>query len=526
MRVVMCIFDPTVAPFFFYDDYILVKAKREVRMIVSSVPWGRDRPLHTSEKAGLENWAWWQNRINRASVVMLAEEGILSAEEAQTIARAQRSAEADQAQSAEPPFSDIMPLEKLLIRHCGQLATLIHTGRSRQDIFATINQGRLRRGTLDFLASLNLLRRTLLDIAEAHVCTWMPAYTNGVQAMPVTLGFYLWAFLESFERDADRLQQAWERINRSALGTAVLACSAWPLNRRRLAELLGFDGPIVNGLDSSQVSLFDIPIEAASICSNTAVRISTLMQDLAQQYAEPRPWLLLDQSAAYGSSAMPQKRNPGILNKTRAKAGDVIGAAQTVTIRAHNLPLGMYDNKESASEDNSEVLVQAVHLMHLTVKAFSELRVLPERALEELNSDWTCTMALAERLQQKTELPFRVGHTFASDMVTVARKDGWLPQTFPYEKACEIFADVTARLLGEKMALPLVETELRETLSPEYVVRTRVGDGAPNPESTTVGLQRIRARLEADEAWVARTESALSAASQELDRAFERCCGD
>ena len=76
------------------------------------------------------------------------------------------------------------------------------------------------------------------------------------------------------------------------------------------------------------------------------------------------------------------------------------------------------------------------------------------------------------------------------------------------------------------MALPLVESELRETLSPEYVVRTRVGDGAPNPESTTVGLQRIRARLEADEAWVARTESALSAASQELDRAFERCCGD
>ena len=493
----------------------------EDHMTLSAVPWGRDRPLHTSERAGLENWAWWQNRINRASLVMLAEEGIITKDEARTIAGAQLAAEDDQAASVEPPFSDIMPLEKLLISHCGQLATLIHTGRSRQDIFATINQGRLRRGTLDFFAALNAFRGTLLTIAEAHAETWMPAYTNGVQAMPVTLGFYLWAFLESFERDADRLIEAWTRINRSALGTAVLACSAWPLNRRRLAELLGFDGPIANGLDSSQVSLFDVPIEAAGIASNTAVRISTLIQDLAQQYAEPRPWLLLDQSAAYGSSAMPQKRNPGILNKTRAKAGDVIGAAQTVVIRAHNLPLGMYDNKESASEDNSEVLVQGVHLLKLAAKAFSDLRVLPERALEELNSDWTCTMALAERLQQQTELPFRVGHTFASDMVTAARRDGWLPQTFPYDLAQAIFASVTERLLGERQSLPLSEAELRETLSPEYVVRTRVGDGSPNPESTRAGLARIRARLEADRVWIAAREAALDAASEALDRAFE-----
>ena len=77
--------------------------------------------------------------------------------------------------------------------------------------------------------------------------------------MPITLAFYLSAFLESFERDADRLQSLWQRVNRCALGTGVLACSSWPLNRNRLAELLGFDGPIENGLDSWQVSLFDVP---------------------------------------------------------------------------------------------------------------------------------------------------------------------------------------------------------------------------------------------------------------------------
>ena len=168
------------------------------------------------------------------------------------------------------------------------------------------------------------------------------------------------------------------------------------------------------------------------------------------------------------------------------------------------------------------MLVQGVHLLQLAAKAFSVLRVLPERALEELNSDWTCTMALAERLQQQTELPFRVGHTFASDMVTVARRDGWLPQTFPYELACEIFAAVTVRLLGEQRKLPLSEAEFRETLSPEYVVRTRVGDGSPNPESTRAGLSRIRARIDADIAWIAAKESQLQGACEALDRAFEK----
>lgn len=252
-----------------------------------------------------------------------------------------------------------MLLEKMLIEACGQEATLIHTGRSRQDIFATLNQARLRLSALDFADELNAFRRQLCRIAAAHTETWIPAYTNGVQAMPVSLGFYLWAYLESFERDLDRLKEAWPRINQSTLGSAVLANSAWPPSREELASLLEFDRPIANSLDSSQVSLFDIPLEAAGIAANTATRISTLLADIAQQYAQTRPWLLLESSSTYGSSAMPQKRNPGVINKARAKAGDVVGAMQTCYMRAHNLPLGMYDNKESVSEDNTAVFLTA-----------------------------------------------------------------------------------------------------------------------------------------------------------------------
>ncbi|MBQ8829224.1 MAG: argininosuccinate lyase [Burkholderiaceae bacterium] len=491
-------------------------------MAVSTIPWGRDIPKASSEEALEKHWAYWQNRINRASLVMLKEEGIVSAEQAKTIARAQKRAEEIQAEPDRAEIQDIMPLEKLLIEECGQLATLIHTGRSRQDIFATLYQARLRLSLLDFYDELNVLRSTMLKIAKDHVKTWMPAYTNGVQAMPITLGFYLWAFLESFERDADRLQEAWARVNQTALGTAVLACSAWPLSRSRLAELLGFDSPIENGLDSSQVSLFDIPIEAAGIASNVAVRITTLMQDIAQQYSQVRPWLLLDQTAAYGSSAMPQKRNPGIINKTRGRASDVIGAAHTVTIRAHNLNLGMFDNKDSISDDSNAVYAKAVYMLELANWAFSMLKVNPERALEELNNDWTCTMALAETLQMRFAVPFRVGHTFASQIVTEARANGWLPMTFPYEEAQRVYSDITQKLLGETGSLPLSDAEFRETLTPEYVVKTRVGLGCPSPESTESGLKKIEERLAIDSQWCALKRDQLKQADAVLDKEFEK----
>ncbi len=489
-------------------------------MGISTIPWGHDWPAATSREAEEKNWGYWQNRINRASLVMLTEEGIVGAEDASTIAHAQVAAEAHFASPDVEPISDIMPLEKFLIQECGPKATLIHTGRSRQDIFATLNQARLRLAFLDFAQTLNEFRNELLTIAKDHTETWMPAYTNGVQAMPVTLGFYLWAFLESFERDFDRIQSAWGRVNQSALGSAVLANSSWPVSRERLAQLLGFDSAIKNALDSSQVSLFDVPLEAASIASNVAVRITTLMQDIAQQYSQTRPWLLLDSSAAYGSSAMPQKRNPGIVNKTRAKAGDVIGAMQTAYIRAHNLQLGMYDNKESVSEDNSAVFVQAVHMLHLARWAFAMLKVLPERALEELDNDWTCTMALAETLQHEYAVPFRVGHNFASDIVTLARREGYLPKTFPYAQAQRIYREVTERFGWEARDLPLSEDAFRETLSAEYVVRTRVGLGSPAPESVREGLVEAQAQLQADQVWVTEKRTHLDACDKRLDALF------
>ena len=115
-------------------------------MTLRVTPWGKDNFKATSKEAETKDWAYWQNRMNRASLVMLTEEGIIGPDVASRIASAQIHAEDLQNQPGAPRLTDIMPLEKMLIESCGEEATLIHTGRSRQDMFTTLNEARLRLG--------------------------------------------------------------------------------------------------------------------------------------------------------------------------------------------------------------------------------------------------------------------------------------------------------------------------------------------------------------------------------------------
>lgn len=160
-------------------------------------------------------------------------------------------------------------------------------------------------------------------------------------------------------------------------------------------------------------------------------------------------------------------------------------------------------------------------MLQLTNWAFSMLKVLPERALEELNSDWTCSMALAERLQQVHAVPFRVGHHFASDIVTLARDKGYLPTTFPYAKAVEIYSDVTKQLGWQDGALPLTEAQFYQTLTPEYVVSTLQGAGSPAPQSVEEGLKQIEKRLSEDQFWLSGKRDSLKSKDALLDSLFE-----
>jgi argininosuccinate lyase len=474
----------------------------------------------TSRIDQAEDQFYWLNKINKASVVMLTEEKLISREMSRKIAQGvNHTLEQARAPGGKRP-SDVLQIEKIITDSVGPDASLIHAGRSRQDMYATFRMAKLRNQLLDYSDALDGLRARMLAVAAKNVDTIVPAYTNGVQAMPVSYAHYLLAYEASFQRDAQRIHESYKRLNRSAMGTAVLANSSWPLNRVRLAELLGFDGIIENSMDSSQVSPSDAALEAVGIATSTAIRLGALLGDIHTQYHQTRPWLLLDEGSTYTSSAMPQKRNPGVIMRAREEASDVVGLAQTVTLRAHNVTTGMVDYKAAWADVG--FFAHAVRMIKEFNAVMDALTVNPRRSLEELENDWTTSTELAEVLQKDYQIPFRVGHGFASSVVTYARANGLKPADFPYPKAVELYAQAIARFKLPDAPFPIMEPEFRQVLSPAYMVKTRVGIGGPQPAEVRRMLAGAQATLSTDEGWMQATRQKLKDADLKLDEAFSR----
>ncbi len=467
-----------------------------------------------------EDQFYWMNKINKASIVMLVEERILPAETGRTIARgiAQTIDQAGKPGGKRP--SDVMQIEKIVTDAIGPDGSLIHAGRSRQDMYATFRAAQLRNQVLDYSDALHGLRERLLVMASKHVDTIVPAYTNGVQAQPISYAHYLLAFDASFARDAQRIRELHARLNRSAMGTAVLANSGWPLNRVRMAELLGFDGLVENSYDAGQVSTYDIPIEASGIPASTAIRLGAMAGDIHTQYHQTRPWLLLEEGSTYTSSAMPQKRNPGLVMNARESASTVVGTAQIVTLRAHNVTPGMRDYKQTPVE--LALFPQAIRMIAAMNAVLDSLVINPKRALEELEDDWTTSIDIAEALQKDHGVPFRVGHSFASSLVTHARTNGIRPREFPYAKAVEFYAEAIAKYKLADPKLPLDEKSFRQLLSPAAMVKSRVGIGGPQPAEVARMLAAAQATLRADKAWMQATRRKLKDADEGLDKAFAK----
>jgi len=462
----------------------------------------------------------WLNRINKASIVMLTEEGIVKPEMGSKIAGGVRFAidQADKPDGKKP--SDVLQLEQIMTDKIGPEASLIHSGRSRQDMLATYRLARLRSQVLAYAEALNSTRQRVLDLAAKNVDTLVPAYTNGVQAMPISYAHYLLAFEAAFDRDGQRIRELYSRLNLSPMGTAVLANSVYPLNRERLASLLGFDGVRENSLDSSQISTYDIPIEAANIASSSAIRVGALIGDIHTQYHQIRPWLLLDEGSTYTSSAMPQKRNPGLLMRAREASSDVVGLAQAVTLRAHNVTTGMTDYKFAF--DSLGLFASTGEMFSGMNSVLDALQVNPQRALEELESEWTTSMELADTLERQHKVPFRIGHSFASLIVTEARDNGTTPKTFPYADAQKLYAKAADKYKWTPNTLPLDEAAFRATLSPQNMVKTRKGTGGPQPEEVQRMLGEARKALDADQSWLRERRQKLTSAEGELDKAFEK----
>lgn len=462
---------------------------------------------------------YWLGEFNKASTVMVVEQRIVTKEMGAQIADGVAKVIVDgEKPGAQRPI-DYLQVEKLLIAAAGPDVTRMHSGRSRQDLLATTNRVAMREQVLKFLQRIIDTRARLNQLAAAHVNTIIPAYTNGVQAQPTTLVHYLLAFDAALGRDAERLRQAYARLNLSPLGAAALGTSSFPVNRPRLAELLGFDGVVENSYDANHISALDTSLELVNLATSTALTTSAFVEDLTAQYRDTRPWLVLQKGNLTGtSSIMPQKRNPYGITFLRQAASIVVGEAHLFVIQAHNLSPGMLDYKLGQADKTMAV---ASDMLEKFSVLLDSLVVDSKRALEEVNSDYSTTTELADILQKESNVPFRLGHHFASDLVSYGRTNGFKPADFPYSEARRIYTESTKVFGMENAELPMAEQKFRKALSAENMVNSSLGMGGPQPAEVKRMLGSHGEALAADRNWLMWQKAKLTAASTKLDAAFE-----
>jgi argininosuccinate lyase len=474
-----------------------------------------------AQRAGGRDEFFWLGEINKASAIINTDEGLLDKSITPLVTAGIAKVLHDGNQPGGKRPTNVITFEPLLIEAAGPEITLIHAGRSSQDMLATTRAAILRDDMLNLAEQLNKTTASLVALAEQQAGTIVPNYTNGVAAQPNSLGHYLLGHAAGLERDAERIRQAYARIDRSPMGTTVLNGSSWPLDRPRMADYLGFAALVDNAYDAAQISSVDEPVEAAAIVTGIALHAGSFVEDLMTQYAQPRPWILLKEggSNTYVSSAMPQKHNPGLLNSTRRDASTALALANGVILEAHNITPGMSDPKEVRA--NSAMVESAIAFLKGWDRILNSLVINPQRALEELNSDWTASQELADVLMRKYKLPFRVGHHFASEVVDYARAKDIKPLDFPYAEAKRIYAEAV-KGLNRPAELPLSEAEFRATLDPVAIVRNRATSGGPQPAEMERMLKAAKQKVAQQTEWIAARRGRIAAALARLDSDFDK----
>lgn len=464
---------------------------------------------------------YWLGQINKASDVINTDEGLLTPEEGHAFAKGIDKVLRDGNLPGAARPHNVITFEPYLVKAAGPDVTKIHAGRSSQDMLTTVGIMEQREHLLTMAKKLNQVQGDFIRLAEENKDTLIPNYTNGVAAQPNSLAHYFIAYANAYGRDMQRVREYYKRLNRSPMGSTVLNGTGWPLDRDRMAEYLGFDGLAYNTYDAGQIFPQEAPIETGGITNCIAIHTTSFIEEIMQQYAQPRPWIILKEGGGntYVSSAMPQKRNPGLLNSCRTDASTLLGMSVEAMFRSHNIPAGMADGRLSGARD---IMPQASKVLTSMDKILNNLVIDPARSLEELNLDWTCSQEIADELMKNHGIPFRMGHHFASEIVTYARAHDITPRDFTYEDAKAIYAKVSVSDPNLPRSFPMTEEEWNHAKDPASIVRNRKVKGGPQPAELDKMIQMAKEELSDNRAWTEETEKKLASAEQKLNQDFNK----
>ncbi|MBD8891681.1 argininosuccinate lyase [Roseibium litorale] len=417
-----------------------------------------DRKLYRQDIAG-----------SKAHVAMLAAQGIVTADDAATITQGLDTI-LSEIEAGEFTFSraleDIhMNIEARLAELVGPAAGRLHTARSRNDQVAT--DFRLWvRDTMDTLEEqLTELMQALAERADQHAGDVMPGFTHLQSAQPVTFGHHLLAYVEMFSRDRSRVRDARKRMNECPLGSAALAGTSFPIDRKATAVALGFDRPMANSLDG--VSDRDFIIEALADASICAMHLSRLAEEIVIWCSAQFGFIKLSDKFSTGSSIMPQKKNPDAAELVRAKTGRIYGSLQALLVMMKGLPLAyskdMQEDKEQAFDGLASISLALAAMTGMV----RDLEPVTKTMKKAAGSGYSTATDLADWLVRVLGMPFRNAHHVTGRIVAIAVEQG---------------IELHKVTLEEMQAVePKITDEIFSVLSVDKSVRSRVSYGGTSP---------------------------------------------
>lgn len=300
-----------------------------------------------------------------------------------------------------------MNIEAVLTQRIGITGKKLHTGRSRNDQVATDIRLYLRDEVDAIAKELTRLQQGLLLVAEREAETIMPGFTHLQTAQPVTFGHHLLAWFEMLQRDYSRLMDCRKRMNQSPLGSAALAGTTYPIDRAYTAQLLGFDAPTENSLDS--VSDRDFAIEFCAFASVLMMHLSRASEELVLWTSSQFSFIDLPDRFCTGSSIMPQKKNPDVPELVRGKTGRVYGHLTALLTLMKSQPLAY--NKDN--QEDKEPVFDAIDTVKDCLRAFADMipAIQPrkEKMYEAAKRGFSTATDLADYLVRRG-VPFRDAH--------------------------------------------------------------------------------------------------------------------
>lgn len=462
-------------------------------------------------------------KVDRAHLVMLAETGILSAEQAGEIADALSGIDEaiDPAQlSYTGEVEDFFFLiEKELKSRLGpDLGGRLHTARSRNDIDHTLFKLNLRQRIDTLVRKSTALLEAMIDTAEREKATLIVAYTHGQPAQPTTFGHYLCAAIEVLNRDIIRVIEARKIVDLCPMGAAAITTSGFPVDRQRVAALLGFAAPLRNSYGC--IAAVDYTTATYAALELMFLHLGRLIQDFQVWTSFEVAQLYVPNALVQISSIMPQKRNPVPIEHMRHMSSQATGMARTVLTIMHNTPFtDMNDSEGETQTAGYRAFETGFRVLDLMASLLSQVSVNHERVANNLDRSCITITELADSLVRRENLSFRQAHEIAADVARAVVSEGGSLGMNGFESFCVAFS----RHIGRETQL--TDADFREIVSAEHFVSVRQRFGGPANEPMSEALTSYRQQLAGLIKQADAAESTLLDSERELSACFNRLRG-